>query len=452
MYKSAGMSRRGFVRLISFLTAGVTAFAVMAGVNHWRNNVAKRHIEYNYLRSLESLSMSIDNIKTSLNKGIYSNSPQMLSEISGKLSSEASGAKMSLSQLPVTKLNLENTNKFLSQVGNYAHSLSKKFTDGEELTSEERGNLSKLLEHAEGLSNELWSVESMVSGGHLTFEEVVHDTLKAEDDVQYPAHISDGFSNVEEIFADYPSLIYDGPFSDHIMQQEPKMLSGMASVSKEDALVTARKVSGSERLEYASDQGGKMPCYSFSDGETNVSVTQNAGLFAYMLRYRQIGEKSISADRAIEIAEEYLGTVGYDNMVHTYFELSGGVCVINFAKMINDVTVYTDMVKVGVALDNGEIMSLDARAYITAHHNRMHLYGEPGISEREAAEKLSKSLTMQNAKLAVIPSSGEHERFCWEFLCKADNGNNVLVYINAESGAEEQILLMRISDNGTFAV
>jgi len=59
---------------------------------------------------------------------------------------------------------------------------------------------------------------------------------------------------------------------------------------------------------------------------------------------------------------------------------------------------------------------------------------------------------VQNVKLTIIPSSGEHERLCWEFLCRAQNGNNVLVYINAETGAEEQILLLKINDNGTLVI
>ena len=449
------MSRRGFIRLISFLTAGVIAFGIMSWVYYWQNVMAKRHIEASYLRSLESLSVSIESIKTSLNKGIYSNSPQMLGEISGRLSSDASSAKMSLSQLPVTDLNLENTNKFLSQVGNYANSISKRFSDGEELTAEDRENLNKLLGHAESLSNELWGVGSMVSGGHLTFEEVLKHSLEAGNSNPYPGHVSDGFSNVEGLFEDYPSLIYDGPFSEHLSKQSPRMIEGLEEISREEASEIARRVSGSDSLEFANDIEGRMSAYAFSDGRATVTITKNGGLFSQMLKYRQISDKAISTDEAIALAEEYLTSIGMDNMVHTYFELNGGICTINFAGYeiaggFIPVTVYTDIVKVGVALDDGEIMSYDGRGFITAHHERNH--DEPAFSEEDAAEKLSPQLTVQSAKLTVIPSSGEHERLCWEFLCRADNGNQVLVYINAKSGVEEQILLLRISDNGTLVI
>lgn len=445
------MSRRGFVRLISFLTAGLTAFAIMSWVYYSRNVMAKRQIEYGYLRSLEQLSLSIDNIKNSLNKGIYSNSPLTLYDLSGKLSSDAGSAKMSLSQLPVTELNLEKTNRFLSQVGNYSASLARKFANGEELTEEDRENLSKLLSHAESLSAEVWGIENMVAGGHLTFEEVVSKANHLGDaEKPYPDHISGGFGNVEGLFGEYPSLIYDGPFSDHIAQKEALMIKGKQHVGKEQALEIAKKVSGAERLEIAGDQTGKIPAYTFSDGDTTVSITQNGGLFAYMLKYRPVGEKAISSDKAVQIAEEYLVKIGYTNMVENYYELNGGVCTVNFVGFHEGVTAYTDLIKVGVALDDGEIMSFDARAFITSHHRRNP--ETPSISQEEAAKNISPQLTVQNVRLAIIPTMGENERLCYEFYCKAKNGNQVLVYINAETGYEEQIMLIRTGDNGTLVI
>ena len=452
MYKFVKMTRRGFIRLVSFLIMGIAAFAVMSAIYHSQKVQAKRHIEYSYLRSLENLSVSIDSIKNSLNKGIYSNSPLTLYDLSGKLSSDALSAKMSLSQLPVTELNLENTNRFLSQVGNYSHSLARRFANGEELSEEDRDNLSKLLQHAESLATELWGIENMVAGGHLTFEEVVQNASHVgTSKTVYPGHISGGFENVEGLFDEYPSLVYDGPFSEHIMQKEPLLIKGLQPVSKENALQTARMVSGSEHLEFASDQAGRMPSYTYADGDTTVSITQEGGFFAYMLKYRQVGEKSISTDKAVQLAGEYLDKIGYTDMVKTYYELNGGICTVNFAGNHNGVVVYTDLIKVGIALDNGEVMSFDARGFITAHHSRSA--GEPSISEAEAASKLSSHLIVQSVKLAIIPSLGEHERLCYEFLCTSkNNGNQVLVYINAETGFEEQIMLLRISDNGTLVI
>jgi len=443
------MSRRSFVRLISFLTAGLIAFAIMSCVYYWQNMQAKRQLEYGYLRSLENLSLSMENIKNTLHKGLYSNSPQMMNDLSGKLASDASAAKISMSQLPVYELNLENTNRFLSQVGNYSQSLAKRFADGETLTEEDRNNIYLLYEYAIALSNELWDIESMIAGGHLTFERVI-GAVSGAGTGQSPAHITDGFANVEGGFDNYPTLIYDGPFSDHIMQQEPMMTKGQKSIDQAQAHRIAEEVTGLNNLHFVTEEAGRLPAYNFSEGNTTLSITKQGGYFVYMLNYRQIQEKTISTDKAISLAQDFLKKLGYTSLDNTYYELNGGVCTVNFAGVQNDVTVYTDLIKVGVALDNGEIMSYDARGFITAHHQRD--IKAPKISADEARDKLSEHLTVKSSKLCIIPSGGLNERYCYEFLCITKNGQQILVYVNADTGKEEQILLLMINENGALTV
>jgi germination protein YpeB len=467
MDKYTTMTRRGFVRLISILTAACVAFAIMAGVNHGRHSRASRQVEYNYLRALENLALSMESIRTTLNRGIYSNSPQMLNELSGRLGMDASTAKMSLSQLPVTQLNLENTNRFLSQVGNYSQSLARKFAGGGELSRDDRANLTSLLEHAERLANELWEIESRVSGGHLSFSEVFGDRVDSNGNGgTRPPHISDGFANMEGIFDDYPSLVYDGPFSEHIISGiEPRLLRNTDAVSAIDSLSAAREYSGVSSLVFLHERGGRIPTYVFGNADTTTAVTQDGGLFVQKLSFRRVGEKTVSMEQAIGIAEDFLAKIGYlesANMVHTYYSLNGGICTIKFASELEvdcheesnfgdcPIIIYTDLIKVGVALDNGEVVSFDATPFITAHHRREP--SSPAISEDEAAQRLSANLEVQNVRLAVIPTSGNNEVLCYEFLCVSDRGSQVLVYVNADTGVEEQILLVRISDNGTIVV
>ena len=101
-------------------------------------------------------------------------------------------------------------------------------------------------------------------------------------------------------------------------------------------------------------------------------------------------------------------------------------------------------------MDNGEILSFDARGYITNHTERE--LGTPEITREEAALKLSDSLNIVDSKLCVIPSDGLNERYCYEFYCRTDEGVHVLVYINADTGEEEQILLLQIGENGRLTV
>jgi len=111
---------------------------------------------------------------------------------------------------------------------------------------------------------------------------------------------------------------------------------------------------------------------------------------------------------------------------------------------------YPDQIKVKVALDNGEILGVDARQYLMSHHRRT--LPEPAISAAEAEERLRPELSVQRVQLALIPDlAGTGEILTYEFLAHMGE-ETYLVYINAETGAEEQILQQVETDGGTFAL
>ena len=66
----------------------------------------------------------------------------------------------------------------------------------------------------------------------------VQSTMQLMNEQPDPS-IDDGFLEIEDSFAEYPSLIYDGPFSDHILQQRAKYLEGRSEASKEECRAKA---------------------------------------------------------------------------------------------------------------------------------------------------------------------------------------------------------------------
>ena len=439
------MTKRCFVRIISFSIALILAFALMALEQRGKATSSQLRMQNTYMRAVEDLSLSLDNIKTTLNKGLYTNSPAMMNQLSGKLWSEAANAKAALSQLPMEELKLEQTYKFLSQVGNYSQSLSKKFGQGETLTEEEKKNLKTLYGYAEDLSGKMWQVEKKIEDGDLT----LYDISGAANSTRVQ-NVTEGFTDFEEGFSDYPTLIYDGPFSDHILERSPLMLKGKSEITQDQALQKAYTVSGEDNLSVTGEEGGKMPSYVFENRNTTVSVTKQGGFFSYMLKYRPVENPQLGASDALKRAEKYLEMLGIDEVEETYYEINNGICIYNFAGEQNDVVLYTDLIKVGVALDNGEIMSFDARGYITNHTVRD--LGRPALSEEEAEGRLSKGLTVFETNLCVIPTDGLNERYCYEFYCVDSEGRQLLIYLNADTGEEEQILLLKIGSNGRLTV
>lgn len=438
------ITKRAFVRVITYSVAAVTALVVFSGIQYGQTRTAVRNLEYTYMRAVEDLSLNLDNIRNNLEKGMYTNSITMLSNLSSKLCSDAATAKSALSQLPIEELDLEQTYRFLSQVGNYSKALADKCAEGQQLTEDEKANIAALYSYAVDLSGSMWQVEQKIQNG-----DVVFGSLKGYD-TEDAVTVTDGFKDFENLDNSYPTLIYDGPFSDHIMEKEPIMLKGEKEISEEEALRRAIKLTGADNLVRTGDESGKMPSYVFENDRLTVAVTKEGGYYSYMISGRQIERQNITAGKATEIAEEYLERLGIMNAEDTYYEIQGGVCIINFAAEQDDVIMYTDLIKVGVALDNGDILSFDMRGYLTNHTIRD--LPEARISEKKAISLVSDSLQVLDADLCVIPSGGQNEIFCYEVQCVGESGQNVLVYINAVTGQEEQILLLKISNNGMLTV
>ncbi len=442
------LSKRALARLITFALAIIITLSVIAVQNHGRAVNAERAVENSYMHAVEELSLNLDNIKNDLRKGMYTNSISMLSDLSGKLVSDAATAKNSLARLPVDELDLSETYRFLSQVGNYSKSLAEKCAEGGGLTADERENIAKLHAYAEELSANMWKIEQRIENGEITLSDVAY--AAAGLDADEPVTVTSGFTDFAVNDNNYPTLIYDGPYSDHIMEKSPLMLRNEKPVDRNEAARLAKKLAVGEDLTLLTEEEGKMPSYVFGSNDRTIAVTKAGGMYSYMLGSRAVGKPEITAKEAMTKARAYLAALGIRNITDSYYEIRNGICVINFAAEQNGVTMYTDLIKVGVALDNGEVLSFDMRGYLTNHTIRE--LPPPKISAEYAMTLVSGSLTPHSGKLCVIPSSGQNEIFCYEVRCTGIDGENILVYLNAETGREEQILILKIGSSGVLTV
>lgn len=440
-------SRRGTVRIISFILAGFLALGTSSIVNSVRAQNIALQVEAANERALGELGEYLSNIQTALQKGLYANTPDMVAKLSMQLRQEAAGAKSSLSQLSLSEVELDNLYRFLSQVGEFALSLSRKLDSGEDVTAEEREKLKSLSAFADDLSARMEGIRESLSNGSLSFTQAV-STLSTQGEGTY---LGDAFSDMEQSMADLPTLIYDGPFSDHIMQAQPKMTTGKQEISLAEATRIASEVTGipQESLTNTENEAGTMPSYGFSYGETTVSITKNGGYLSYLLSSRYADESTLDYSAAIQRAQEYLDRIGYSNMKESYYSISDGICTINFAYVLDGVLCYPDLIKVSVALDNGDVTGVDARGYLMNHAARS--LGQPALDRDTAAKSVSESLRIESSRLAIIPTDSMGEKYCYEFKCKGENGEDVLIYIDTTTGQEDNILILTYSDNGIFA-
>lgn len=436
----------------------VVAILLSIAIFWYKTSQDYRYTLHNqYRRSFSELAQNVENIESSLAKGVVTTDPTAMIRLASDIYGKAAFASANLGQLPFSEVELEKTSKFLSQVGNYTYSLSLKYLDGNEITNEDHQNLLSLSEHAKNLGESLTKMEAGIYNGTMRFG----DIKKAGSALASGKNnISDKMKEVESTFVDYPSLIYDGPFSEHIDLAEPVFLHGKNDVSSQEAQKTAEKMLGKERSGNISYQGeceGKIVTYNFSsapskkdkDRSIYVEVTKKGGYPLLMLDNRFAGETKIKIEEAKEKAVEYLKSLGFTGMKESYYEIKSNVATINYAYTQEGATVYPDLAKVKIALDNGEVVGFEGRGYIMSHYKR----NIPGdlLPEEEAVSKISPLATVESSKLCVIPLESQREVTCYEIKCSLSD-KTFLVYLNAQTGREEDVLLLIESENGTLTL
>ena len=120
---------------------------------------------------------------------------------------------------------------------------------------------------------------------------------------------------------------------------------------------------------------------------------------------------------------------------------------MNFHCVQADVNCYTDLIKVKVNAQNGKVCGFDATSYLTNHHERTFTFP---LSAKQAQSGVSRYLTVKTVKKALIPNAAEQEVLTYEFRCVSDEGNELLVYIDAASGKQADLLILEISENGVL--
>ena len=444
------MKRRTVIRIFAF---GFFAFAVILARNVMlmkERSASLMTIRNNYARAVEELSTAADNIRNTLEKELYAGTADMHSKLSQQLWRDSSAAKAALSQLPTQNRQLENTYKFLSQVGNYSLALGEKLRKDQRLTNDEYDKLSQLFEFSKQLCEDMWKLEAEVSDGKV---ELVSsgNTPSAENE---PPNVTEGFEDLEEGFDGYPRLIYDGPFSDHILEKTPLMTKNADEITEEKAKLRAASALGvsDDVLTELTHEEGKMPSFTFSDkeGTSACAVTKRGGYVSYFLKSRDVLTESISTEQALEEAQKCLDSLGIGNMEKTYYENINHVLTVNYAYNDGGVICYTDLIKVSVAMDSGEVIGYDARGYLVNHRQRDLTEGRKSILEVQ--KQVNQRLKVLSRGLAVIPGDAQEEKICYEFKCEAKDGTHVLVYFDAKTGKEEQILILFESENGTLTM
>ena len=436
---------------------GLFAIAVILGFTVFiKQKEYKQAAENSYNMAFYELVDYVQNVETYLAKSLISTTPEHGAETLTSLWREANLAQAYLARLPIESQELENTEKFLNQVSDYSYSLSRKNIYDESLSEDDLNNLKELHGYSVELENTLNQLSEDLNSGRFSWKELTDKGTVAF--AQQVDNVSkESFSNLEENFHEYSGLIYDGAFSEHLTSSEKKGLTGN-DIEEEEAKKKVEEILKGKNIQEVSSLGlsenATIPVYDFSvktnnDENINIAISKKGGHLVYMNSNREVSAEIISQEEADQKGKEYLNNIGFPNMKETYYLKQEGIVTINYAATQENVVMYPDLIKVKVALDDGEILGIETSGYLNNHIERN--ISNVKITKDEAKKSLNKDIQIESEGLAVIPTEWQSEILCYEFKGKIED-QEFLVYINAENGREEDILIIKDTPNGTLTM
>ena len=444
-------------RIFIVVLALVIALVSVSVYAYDKNNNYKLVMENQYNMAFFELIDYVKNVQNYLAKSLISSTPEHGAETLTQVWREANLASAFLSQLPISTEELSKTEKFLNQVSDYSYALSRKNIYNESLKDEDFKNLKELHTYSVDLENVLNQLATDFQSGNIKWSDINAETMAFAQEVSNMS--SDSFTSIEQNFEKYEGLIYDGAFSEHMTKAERVGLTG-DDIDEETAKNKIYEFLDKNNIEEITNNGlienGNIQSYDFTvknkdnkDNVTNISISKKGGHVVFINRNRDVNVENLNYEQAGQKGKEYLSNCGYENMEETYYLKQSGILTINYAYKQDDVIIYPDLIKVKVALDNGEILGLESTGYLNSHQERT--LKTPKITIEEAKKNLNPELEILSEGKAIIPTEWKTELECYEFKGKVDD-TNFLVYINIENGREESILVIVDTPNGTLTI
>lgn len=405
----------------------------------------KTELENSYQSNFYSLVDSVNNLETKISKTLNSTTSNYQRKILLEASKNASEAEIAVASLPFSQNDIQETVKMVNQISGYTSTLADKLADGESLTDDDKNTLEDIEQSVLGFKKQLNEFADRLNKGY----SIVDASMDIDTDTN---DFSRSLNSLKDNDIEYPTMIYDGPFSDSVTNSTVKGLSG-ENVTKSEAKINLEKYfKSSTNAMFASETNGKFKTYNFnvtnSSGNTLfVQVTKTGGYILTVSGAGSDAQATIDEDTAKNIAVDFALLNGIENPTVVWSDSIGNDLYLNIASSTNGIILYPDLVKVKVDLGSGDIIGYDATSYFTNHTSRTLSKGS--LTLEEAKAKVPSKFTIINSRYVLSPLDYNREVVCVEVEGHSQ-GNTYYFYYNVENGKLENVLKIIETDNGNL--
>lgn len=431
------MEKKSIWTLIGGIVAGVCvlATALVCGLVYTsvESSTAKQQIEQVYVGHLWEAKNNLADMENVAAKMLVSNGRTDSIMYACDLKRGAEGAAIAMSKLPIEGDPLGQLNK----VSDYASSMIRTSVSGRSTAS--------FTDSAETVYRIVHALNGAVSD--ILTEVATGRKLSDGITLYFGGANGDKQDNAIEM----PELIYDGPFSD--ARKEPCFhgLESLPEIGEDEAARLFAETFALERVRVLGF-GTEPAAYELEGymGQTPVyaSLSMNGGKIVNLTVGKSVdGKATLGEKEATRLALGYAEQLGYADLVPVWYNAVDGAAYVNLAPQEGGAILYTDLVKVKLALDDGTVMGLEAMGYCTAHRARDC---KPVLTRAEALEKVSERLKVESVRLCVVPDNAD-ETLCYE-VAGTFNGFDYFVYISAVDGNEVNVLRVIDDEQGHLTV
>ena len=435
--------------IIYFSTFAIIIFLSLIMLKQFK--IEKQYVQDGYNRSMYDFVANVNNVENEILKlKVTGNDTYTLTTLAS-IFAKANSAKANLDVLPFSVGSTENVSKFLSQVSDFSYSLMRNVINGEGI-EEYKEQIDSIYSKISDLSDVTEEIYNDLNSQNIKWDELAKvgdkkiKTSGAEEEIS-------SANKIGKTFTEYEGIIYDGAFSEHVLSMKPSLLSEK-EISSDECEDKLMKLFDIENITLINEQNGKLPLYVFEIKLKNeneiktVYVTKQDGRVYQMIANRDVQREVISMDEAKEYAVNYINQLGIYDVKDTYYLKADNMATISFAGVQDGVIIYSDLIKVKVALDNGQILAYEANGYVYNHKERNIT---PLKSIEEARQKLYKDLNIESERLCIIPTDTKDEVLTYEFGGSVDD-KKFLVYINANTLVHEKIYIVLETPGGIMTM
>lgn len=432
---------------------------LVAGTGYWgyqehqdKNSILIKS-ENNYQRAFHSLNNNMSNLENELGKSIAMNSRNLLAPCLANVWRLSYAAQSNIGQLPLTLTPFHQTERFLAKIAEYTHDIGMRDLENEPINDEEWQQLKSLHQEAKEVQGQLRNLQSKVLNNNLRWMDV--EMAIASENMEMGKTILNGFEGIDQQVQGYTETEWgatDNQFGNHFSDKKEQIEGPKIDGAKAKKIAKEFLALDSEEQLELEENGEAHEFSSYSihakpngqESLVSIDVSSKGGHVLWFLDSRDIEETELGLNEAENEALQFLEERDITSMVSVQADQYDNVGVFDFVYEEDDIRFYTDLVRIKVALDTGDIIGYEGLDYVVAHDQEKDV-PEERISLEEAQEQINPNFDVQEYHLSMVEIQAGESLLCYELLGTIGE-ETYRIFINAVTGDEEKVEKMKESE------